>query len=111
MQPIIAKYFNSAGKSDFTAGFVPDYEVDEFADLRLVDFGNTNDVLLNKALTLINGAPLQAVPARAPVMDPKMQLRKVPNSQSMLEKPGKTVMNDDIRGEKIRSIMKKRMNE
>ena len=111
MQPIIAKYFNSAGKSDFTAGFVPDYEVDEFADLRLVDFGNTNDVLLNKALTLINDAPLQAVPARAPVMDPKMQLRKVPNSQSMLEKPGKTVMNDDIRGEKIRSIMKKRMNE
>ena len=111
MQPIIAKYFNSAGTSDFTAGFVPDYEIDEFADLRLVEFGNTKDLMLNKALTLINGGPLQAAPARVPRMDNKLQLRKVTGSESMLQKPGKNVMIDDIRGEDIRNIMRKRMHK
>lgn len=55
LQPIIVKYFNSANQSDYTAGFLPDFPVDELAELDLVDFGDTSDPLLNKALTEIGG--------------------------------------------------------
>lgn len=55
MQPIIVKYYNSANQSDYTAGFAPNYEVNEFEDLYLVDFGNINDPLLGKAISLITG--------------------------------------------------------
>ncbi len=57
LQPIVVKYFNSANQSDFTAGFLPDFPVDELAELDLVDFGDTSDPLLNKALTEIGGVP------------------------------------------------------
>ncbi len=39
MQPIVVKYFNSLGHSDFTAGFRPNHDVDEFANLYLYEFG------------------------------------------------------------------------
>ena len=55
MQPIIVKYYNSNGESEFTAGFPPNFEVDEFETLRLVDFGNTEDPLLSVALNQITG--------------------------------------------------------
>jgi len=54
MQPIIAKYFNSLGTSDFTAGFAPDFVVRD-GGLNMKEFGDRNEPLLNKALNDILG--------------------------------------------------------
>jgi carboxyl-terminal processing protease len=54
MQPIIAKYFNSLGESDFTSGFVPDYVVRD-GGLNMKEFGDRNEPLLNKAMNDILG--------------------------------------------------------
>lgn len=59
MQPIIAKYFNSLGKSDFTAGFAPDHVVRD-GGLNMRDFGDLDEPLLNTALNAIVGT--QALP-------------------------------------------------
>lgn len=110
MQPIVLKYYNKDKKSDFTTGFVPNYVIDEFEDtgLRLVDFGNTEDVLLNKALTLINGGTLyKPAPARVVRMSTKVPMRVMENSSSILEQKAKVGLYDDIRGEAIRKMMKK----
>ena len=54
MQPIIAKYFNSLGKSDFTAGFAPDFVVTD-GGVNMKEFGDLNEPLLNRALNDILG--------------------------------------------------------
>ena len=54
MQPIIAKYFNSLGKSDFTAGFAPDFVVTD-GGVNMKEFGDINEPLLNRALNDILG--------------------------------------------------------
>ncbi len=110
MQPIVLKYYNKDKKSDFTTGFVPNYLVDEFkdTDLRLVDFGNTEDVMLNKALTLINGGTTyKPAPARVIRMNTKKPMRVIENSASILEQKFKVGLYDDIRGEAIKKMMKK----
>ena len=109
MQPIIVKYSNSAGNSDFTAGFKPNFEVDELEalNLRLVEFGNTDDPLLSVALNQITGG----VQTRTMRMNrqiattPEMNEVKGTNS-NMLEK-SKFEMYDDVRGETIKKLMKK----
>ena len=73
-----------------------------------MDFGNTSDVLLNKALTLINGGtPYKPAPARVVRMSTKVPMRVVENSSSILEQKAKVGLYDDIRGEAIRKMMKK----
>ncbi len=54
MQPIVFKTYNSAGQSDYAAGFVPNVEVEEPLSLR--PLGDTNEALLNEALAHISGA-------------------------------------------------------
>jgi len=54
LQPIVAKYFNSQDKSDFTAGFAPNYVVRD-GGLNMKEFGNPNEPLLNNALNAIVG--------------------------------------------------------
>ena len=54
MQPIIAKYFNSLGKSDFTAGFLPNFPVRD-GGLNMKEFGDSKEPLLNTALNVILG--------------------------------------------------------
>jgi C-terminal processing protease CtpA/Prc len=106
MQPIVVKYFNSKGESDFTAGFTPNYEVDEFADLFLYDFGNTNDPLLGKAISLITGQTLStrasaiSTPFRSSQVDERTSI-KLRHNRHRFE------MNDDVRGEEIRNLIKK----
>ncbi|MGC3979503.1 MAG: S41 family peptidase [Paludibacteraceae bacterium] len=102
MQPIVFQYYNSQGKSDFTAGFVPDYPVDEFESLYLVNFGKTEEPLLNKALSLINGGSSGVHPRKVYISEKsylkqKIELKKV-----------KTDLSDDIRGEEIRKKMLER---
>lgn len=54
MQPIVAKYFNSLGQSDFTAGFAPDFVVSDGV-FEMKEFGDVNEPLLSKALNEITG--------------------------------------------------------
>jgi carboxyl-terminal processing protease len=107
MQPIVVKFANSLGFSDFTAGFTPDYEIDEFENLYLYSFGDTNDPLLGKALSLITGqtsftrsASAISTPFRSTQINEK-------TSVDSREKSHRFEMYDDIRGESIRNIMTK----
>lgn len=54
LQPIVLKLYNANGKSDYADGFVPDHEVNEF-NYPLIDLGNQNEPLLNKAISIIQG--------------------------------------------------------
>ena len=107
MQPIVVKFANILGFSDFTAGFTPDYEIDEFENLYLYSFGDTNDPLLGKALSLITGqtsftrsASAISTPFRSTQINEKI-------SVDSREKSHRFEMYDDIRGESIRNIMTK----
>lgn len=107
MQPIVAKFYNSKGQSDYTAGFVPQYEVHELdKNLQLVEFGDVRDKMLNKALSIIDPSTPQTAPVRAPRMESKVKMT-VTQSASMLESPGKNVLNDDVSGKMFREMMKK----
>lgn len=114
MQPIVVKYFNSEGKSDFTAGFTPNYEIDEFNpdgkgetgdELFLFEFGNTSDPLLGKAISLITGATKAtrsirtATPFRSSQVDKKATLN--------MQERHRFDLQDDVRGDDIRKLMKK----
>lgn len=58
--PIVLKYFNKDRKSDFSTGFVPDYETDDDFDHLL---GDTDETLLATAIAKINGSQ---APAKSP---------------------------------------------
>jgi carboxyl-terminal processing protease len=55
LQPIVAKNFNSDGKSDFTAGFRPNVSVIETLANPLYAFGDLRDPLLQEAYFQITG--------------------------------------------------------
>ncbi|MBP1616751.1 MAG: hypothetical protein H6Q14_578 [Bacteroidetes bacterium] len=60
MQPIVTKLWNSAGESDYTNGFAPDYYADDYHDENgypriLKSFGDESENLLSIALKYING--------------------------------------------------------
>ncbi|MFA7493443.1 MAG: S41 family peptidase [Proteiniphilum sp.] len=104
MQPIIVRFANSRGESDFTAGFNPDYEVDEFEDLFLFDFGDTNDPLLGTALAHITGQPLRSAlatsistPFRSSQVDKRASIK-------LRDKRQRFEMVDDVRGEEIKNL-------
>ena len=105
MQPIVVKYFNSLGQSDFTAGFTPNYEVDEFADLYLYDFGDTKDPLFGKAISLITGTTRATHTMETPTSFRSSQVDK----KAALNRQDRHHfdMQDDIRGDDIRKLMKK----
>jgi len=53
IQPIVAKVFNSLGESDYTAGFAPDIELTELSVYDQSALGDTSELLLNAAISLI----------------------------------------------------------
>ena len=55
IQPIIVKTFNSAGKSDYTAGFVPNVSVKENISVPLYAFGDLREPLFSEAYFQITG--------------------------------------------------------
>ncbi len=56
LQPIVFQTFNKLGESDYTQGFSPDIEVQEFQFWRnILPFGDENEVLLKAALDDIRG--------------------------------------------------------
>lgn len=103
MQPIVVKYKNSLGQSDFTAGFKPNYEIDEFEDLFLYPFGDTEDPLLQKAIFLISGTTLATRTTR-----PFMETRSIRKDKDVLTKKAyKFEMYDDLHGDAIRNLVGK----
>ena len=116
MQPIIVKFYNSAGESDFTNGFVPDIEVDEFRvnlsdktiTRPLFDFGNMEDPLLSTALNEITGGGMRTRSmgiTKRIATSPGMI--EVESSNSIFKDKARFEMYDDVRGEQIKKLMKK----
>ena len=105
LQPIIVRYANSLGFSDFTAGFTPDYEVDEFADLFLFEYGDKNDPLLGKALSLITGTTTMTRSER--ISTPFRSSQVVRNISERMPTPHRFDMQDDVRGDAIKELMTK----
>lgn len=62
--PIIAKYTNADGYTDFKDGLTPDYEVTDNL-FPAVALGNEKEPLLSKALELITGVSTQAEAAKS----------------------------------------------
>lgn len=105
MQPIIVRYANSKGFSDFTAGFTPDHPVDEFEDLYLFPYGDSNDPMLGKALSLITGATTMTRSAR--ISSPFRSSQVDRNMTERMLSPHRFDMQDDVRGDAIKKLMKK----
>jgi C-terminal processing protease CtpA/Prc len=82
MVPIVNKYANSSGYTDFVDGLAPDYVVSD--DLfSAVPFGDTSDPMLDKAIELITGkksgleVAKQAAPAGLKQIFPEQIKRKM----------------------------------
>lgn len=55
--PIVSKYANADGYTDFVNGLAPDYEIDDDL-ITAVEFGDTSDPMLAKAIELATGKSL-----------------------------------------------------
>jgi len=56
MQPIVFQIFNKLGESDYTQGFNPDIEIEEWKSWKtILPYGDENEVLLKAALDDIKG--------------------------------------------------------
>lgn len=102
MQPIIVKYKNSLGFSDFTSGFEPDYAIDEFEDLFLYPLGDLEEPLLNRAVSLITGDG--AMRTKSKVRSAETYEMK-PNKKAITKKAVKFELVDDKNQENIRKVI------
>lgn len=80
MQPIVAKYFNSMGQSDFTSGFAPDFEVIE-GGRRMKEFGDPTEPLLNTAINDILGNQVLPIPQKRSETLSPYRLIGLPNAR------------------------------
>lgn len=56
LRPVVCEVFNSEGESEYSGGFTPNYSISETSNLaQYLPLGNPNEILLNKALSLIVG--------------------------------------------------------
>lgn len=100
MQPIVVKFYNSLGFSDYTDGFLPNIgnSINEF-NYQLVELGDTSDPLLNRAIELITGnknllkKPIKTTKYNYPLAKP--------------EQPNQFNMRDDVREKDLLDLMKK----
>ncbi|WP_137402706.1 S41 family peptidase [Echinicola rosea] len=66
--PIISQSFNKNDNSDYTNGFDPDIESDEFSNNGiLLPIGDTNEVMLSAAIAQITGTPAAERSRKAPI--------------------------------------------
>lgn len=87
MQPIVIKYSNAEGFTDFVNGLVPDYEVDDNL-LYAKAFGSLEDPILAKALELITGvSPLAKKSAGPETHFNSLQLPRKPLEEWRVELP------------------------
>lgn len=79
MQPIVARFFNSLGQSDFTAGFSPDIELDDTGVVGLKQLGDINETLLNAAFVKTGEVNLKSFDLPKPVVVDKNRNITNPN--------------------------------
>lgn len=97
MQPIVVKYANSQGVSDFVDGLAPDIEAEE--DIaNLMAFGDPNETLLKVVLNDMQGIAVVSQTLKSA----KLGLRKIADSQQ-LKRFGKEMY---INPEKFNSLKK-----
>ncbi|HTN68998.1 MAG TPA: S41 family peptidase [Dysgonamonadaceae bacterium] len=114
LQPIIVKFSNSDGESDFTDGFVPDFQVNELKvnlsdktiTRPLVEFGNTEDPLLSKAIEQITGK-LSTRSSMNRQISTQYQMNEIEGTNSNFKNKVRFEMYDDVRGKQIKELMKK----
>ena len=102
MQPIVVKFANSLGVTDFVNGLTPDIIAEE--DIaNLLPFGDPNEALLKVVLTDIQGTPVTAMTLKSA----QMGLKKVFDSRS-LRRHGKDmyINPDKFKGLKIAHLIK-----
>jgi hypothetical protein len=91
MQPIVLKYSNAEGYTDFVEGLVPDYFVQEYL-LELVPFGSLDDPMLSKALEDMTGvAPATTKAAERKVDIARIPVPRKPLPERFIEWPEKVV--------------------
>ena len=80
IHPVVCEVYNSKNESNYATGITPDYSINEFTDLRyFLPFGNSEEVLLNAALSLIAGE-VPAIKANAQTIINKMTALKTVNT-------------------------------
>lgn len=88
IQPIIFKYANSAGLTDFKNGLTPTYKVEEvLIGVNVPQLGDDNEPLLAKALELITGNSLKSVSAVE-----KLDWKRVERIKSKFDKHKQTLL-------------------
>ena len=91
MQPIVVKYANSQGVTDFVNGLTPDINAQE--DIaNLLPFGDPNETLLKAALNDMQGIAVTSMTLKSA----QMGLRKVADSQSFKPHAKDMYINPDI---------------
>jgi hypothetical protein len=80
MQPIVIKYSNAAGYTDFVDGIAPDYQVEDNL-LYAQPFGSLQDPLLAKALEEITGVS----PLTKKSVGPETRFTSIPLPRKPLE--------------------------
>ena len=95
LQPIVLKYANANGYTDFVTGITPDYFVEEYL-LDLEQFGSFNDPFLAKALEDITGIAPVAKKSVRPEVDfhllPRPRKRVPERIMDWPDKSGKRVL-------------------
>ncbi len=87
MQPIVLKYSNAEGYTDFVEGLTPDYVVQEYL-LELEPFGSLADPMLAKALEDMTGvAPATVKSARKRLDMETIPVPRKPIPERMIEWP------------------------
>ena len=80
LQPITFKIFNNIDQSDYTQGFVPDYELIEFVS-EMKPFGDPEEPLLSATLGLISGDVAKYTAQKSP------RFKSIPIYSSLEGKP------------------------
>lgn len=95
MQPIVLKYSNADGFTDFVSGILPDFTIKESL-LYAEPFGSLSDPLLAKALEEISGIPPVQKKSLQPEVDfTGIRVPRKPLPERFMdwpERPGKTVL-------------------
>lgn len=112
MQPIVVKYYNSQNESNYTNGFAPDIEIDEFTALnnRLVELGDIEEPLLQAALAQILGYSSKARRAIPNQMLSKPQMTEIKDASSILHNKEKREMIDDVRENQLKKLKERMQN-
>ncbi|MDD4972298.1 MAG: S41 family peptidase [Paludibacter sp.] len=83
IHPIVCKLYNAENESDYVNGFTPNYYAPESSEVLdyFLPFGDTNELLLGTALSLIDGSYAAGMQAKTRSSAPGMlRLKEVGNS-------------------------------